>query len=79
MIASLNFSPSTNLLPIRRLNLAIGQGAAVRAAWLRFPSFTLEPLEQVYRRIDPTTYRYESAGGRFVAELQVNDSGLVTL
>lgn len=75
----LNFSPSTNLLPIRRLNLAIGQGAAVRAAWLRFPGFTLEPLEQFYRRIDPTTYRYESAGGRFVAELQVNDVGLVTL
>lgn len=74
----LNFSPSTNLLPIRRLNLAIGQGADVRAAWLRFPSFTLEPLEQSYRRIDVATYRYESAGGRFVAELQVNDSGFVT-
>jgi hypothetical protein len=74
----LNFSPSTNLLPIRRLNLAIGQGAAVRAAWLRFPSFNLEPLEQLYRRIDLATYRYESAGGRFVAELRVNDSGLVT-
>lgn len=40
----LNFSPSTNLLPIRRLNLAIGAQADVRAAWLRFPSFTLEPL-----------------------------------
>jgi uncharacterized protein len=51
----------------------------VRAAWLRFPSFTLEPLEQVYHRVDLATYRYESAGGRFVAELQVNDSGLVTL
>ena len=75
----LNFSPSTNLLPIRRLNLAIGQEAEVRAAWLRFPSFTLEPLEQCYRRIDSTTYRYESAGGRFVVELQVNNSGFVTL
>jgi uncharacterized protein len=74
----LNFSPSTNLLPIRRLNLAVGQRAEVRAAWLRFPSFTLEPLEQVYHRVGPATYRYESAGGRFVAELQVNDSGLVT-
>ncbi|MCI0423784.1 MAG: putative glycolipid-binding domain-containing protein, partial [Acidobacteria bacterium] len=61
----LNFSPSTNLLPIRRLGLAIGQEAEVRAAWLRFPGFTLEPLAQVYRRIDVATYRYESAGGRF--------------
>lgn len=74
----LNFSPSTNLLPIRRLGLAIGQEAVARAAWLRFPSFTLEPLEHLYRRIDATTYRYESAGGRFVTELQVNAAGFVT-
>jgi len=74
----LNFSPSTNLLPIRRLGLAVGQEATVRAAWLRFPSFTLEPLEQLYRRIDAVTYRYESAGGRFVTELQVNAAGFVT-
>jgi uncharacterized protein len=32
----LNFSPSMNLLPIRRLSLGVGQGAEVRAAWLRF-------------------------------------------
>jgi hypothetical protein len=74
----LNFSPSTNLLPIRRLGLAVGQEAQVRAAWLRFPSFTLEPLEQIYRRLNATTYRYESAGGKFVAELQVNAAGFVT-
>ena len=74
----LNFSPSTNRLPIRRLGLAIGQEAQVRAAWLRFPSFTLEPLEQIYRRLNATTYRYESAGGKFVAELQVNAAGFVT-
>ncbi len=74
----LNFSPSTNLLPIRRLGLAIGQEAEMRAAWLRFPDFTLEPLEQLYRRIDVAAYRYQSAGGRFVAELQVNAAGFVT-
>lgn len=74
----LNFSPSTNLLPIRRLGLAIGEEAKVNAAWLRFPGFTLEPLEQLYRRIDRTTYRYESAGGKFVAELRVNTAGFVT-
>lgn len=74
----LNFSPSTNLLPIRRLDLAIGQGAGVRAAWLRFPGFTLEPLDQLYRRIAPATYRYESAGGKFVTELQVTAVGFVT-
>jgi len=74
----LNFSPSTNLLPIRRLQLEVGQEAEVQAAWLRFPSFELEPLAQRYRRLDETTYRYESAGGRFVTVLQVNAAGLVT-
>lgn len=73
----LNFSPSTNLLPIRRLVLGIGQAAEVRAAWLRFPNFTLEPLMQSYRRIDISKYRYESAGGRFVRDLEVNATGFV--
>jgi uncharacterized protein len=75
----LNFSPSTNLLPIRRLGLAVGQQAAVRAAWLRFPGFVLEPLEQIYQHVAEGTYRYESAGGRFVRELSVNGTGFVTL
>jgi hypothetical protein len=75
----LNFSPSTNLLPIRRLRLAVGQEAQVQAAWLRFPGFTLEPLDQRYRRLDATTYRYERAGGAFTADLHVNTAGFVTL
>ena len=74
----LAFSPSTNLLPIRRVPLAIGQEAQVRAAWLRFPGFTLEPFEQTYRRLDERTYRYESAGGAFMADLVVDDAGMVT-
>ena len=74
----LNFSPSTNLLPIRRLDLAVGQEAPVRAAWLRFPTFTLEPLEQLYRRTGNSHYRYESAGGEFTADLEVDASGLIT-
>jgi uncharacterized protein len=73
----LNFSPSTNLIPIRRLNLAIGEMAEVKAAWLRFPSFTLETLSQKYHRLDESTYGYESGGGQFAAELKVNQSGFV--
>jgi hypothetical protein len=74
----LNFSPFTNTLPIRRLALKVGEAAPVRAAWLRFPSFALEPLEQSYERLDKNLYRYESAGGRFVASVGVDDHGLVT-
>jgi len=73
----LGFSPSTNLLPIRRLNLAIGEQAAVRAAWVRFPDFSLEVLDQTYTRLADSKYLYESAGGEFRRELTVNSDGWV--
>ena len=73
----LEFSGSTNLLPLRRLKLAIGQTAPVRSAWLRFPSFALEPLEQTYQRTSETSYHYQ-AGNWFTTDLQVNPIGLVT-
>lgn len=74
----LGFSPSTNLLPIRRLSLSVGDCAHVNAAWLPFPSLVFEVLPQVYRREGETTYRYESRGGTFVRLLEVNAVGFVT-
>ena len=74
----LNFSPITNLLPLRRLDLKDGEANRVRAAWLRFPSFKLERLDQSYTRIDDATVRYESRDGEFVRDLKVNKAGLVT-
>jgi hypothetical protein len=73
----LNFSPSTNTLPIRRLKLEIGQSAEVTAAWLRFPSFALQPLEQEYTRTGEETYRYRNRASGFTAELRVSAHGLV--
>jgi hypothetical protein len=73
----LNFSPSTNLLPIRRLKLEPGEEAEASAAWLRFPEFTLERLDQVYTRTGLTSYQYGSADGEFSAELEVNATGFV--
>jgi hypothetical protein len=74
----LNFSPATNLLPIRRLRLNVGDEVAATAAWLRFPDFRLEPLAQSYRRISGAGYCYESGGGEFVTQLSVNEVGFVT-
>ena len=73
----LNFSPCTNTLPIRRLQLKVGQSAIVGAAWLRFPEFTLERLEQVYTRTGDLTYRYESRDGAFRRDLAVDAQGIV--
>jgi hypothetical protein len=74
----LGFSPVTNTLPIRRLDPAVGEAVAVTAAWVRFPELTIEPLPQRYIRLAERRYRYESAGGAFVAEIEVDDLGLVT-
>lgn len=74
----LGFSPSTNLLPIRRLALEVGGTAAVNAAWLPFPALTFQLLPQFYKREGERSWLYESAGGRFKRTIEVDDAGLVT-
>ena len=73
--ADLEWSPSTNTLPIRRLGLEVGEARAVTAAWLRFPSLDLERLDQSYERLAETRYRYRS--GLFTADLTADDDGMV--
>ena len=73
----LEFSPCTNTLPIRRLGLAVGEAAPVRTAWVRFPGFRLELFEQVYTRLEEARYRFESADGEFVRNLEVDADGLI--
>jgi hypothetical protein len=71
----LGCSPSTNTLPIRRLQLGIGRSRTIRAAWVRFPELTVEKASQTYQRLGEHTYRYTS--GSFEADLVVDDDGVV--
>jgi len=74
----LGWSPSTNTVAIRRLGLAVGaRSEPLTMAWVRFPQLTVELLPQSYERLDAGTYRYESRGGGFQADLSVDDDGLV--
>ncbi len=74
----LGWSPSTNTLPIRRLEMAVdGKSGEIVAAWVRFPELVLEPLPQEYVRLSERTYRYSSRGGAFTADLLVDENGLV--
>jgi hypothetical protein len=75
----LGFTPATNTLPIRRLALAVGETAAVRSAWLRFPELRLERLEQTYRRESEQVYRYVAQvdGEPFSARLDTDAVGRV--
>ena len=71
----LEWSPSTNTLPIRRLVLAPGETKSVTAAWVRCPSLDVERLEQSYERLADRRYRYRA--GHFTADLVVDDDGMV--
>ena len=74
----LAFSPSTNTLAIRRLNLTVGGSGDLRAAWLPFPELRPRPLDQRYTRLADRRYRFESSSLSFMAELEVEAHGLVT-
>ncbi|MFO7293600.1 MAG: putative glycolipid-binding domain-containing protein [Actinomycetes bacterium] len=71
----LGISPATNTLPIRRLDLEVGELAHLEAGWVRFPAMTVEPLAQTYERIGPRMYRYTSPG--FQRDIEVDDAGVV--
>ncbi|MFT3836871.1 MAG: putative glycolipid-binding domain-containing protein [Myxococcaceae bacterium] len=74
----LSLTPSTNTLPLRRLQLPVGASSGeVRAAWVRFPELTVEVLSQEYRRESEHVYRYRSGQLEFEARLEVDDEQLV--
>jgi hypothetical protein len=71
----LGVTPATNTLPIRRLELKVGESKKIIAAWVKFPGLEIQPLAQTYTRLSENRYRYESPG--FSAELHVDELGLV--
>lgn len=72
----LEITPSTNMLPIRRLGLRVGGSAEIQATWIRFPDLSIEPLRQVYTRTGENLYHYESGNNGFEAEIEVDNLGL---
>lgn len=73
----LGFTPATNLLQIRRIALAKGQGADVPVAWLDVPAGTLALLAQRYERRSGTTYWYEAPRFEYAGLLEVDAAGFI--
>lgn len=71
----IEWSPSTNTLPIRRLDQAPGTTSWLTAVWIRLPGLSVEPLEQSYERLSERRFRYRA--GDFTADLEVDDKGWV--
>jgi hypothetical protein len=56
----LGWTPATNTVPIRRLDLEIGDTATIVASWVRFPELDVIANEQQYTRLAPDRWRYRS-------------------
>ena len=71
----LSFTPATNMLPIRRLGLVVGEEAEIDVVWLVWPELRFVRAHQRYARIAKDRYRYTQDD--FEAELTVDELGLV--
>lgn len=76
--ADLGTTPLTNTLPVRRLELAEGQTAEIRVAFVDVPSLDVFAVTQRYTRLDSLRYRYEGYPEGFSAQVEVDADGLVT-
>lgn len=72
----LGWTPATNILPLRRRPVAIGESVTTRAAWVRFPDLDVVEATQTYIRSTADTVIYRST--TFEAVLQVTRAGIVT-
>ncbi len=71
-------SPFTNTFPIRRLGLADGERAEIRALYIEAPALEPRSMRQAYTRLDASHYLYENLeGSAFKAVLLVDEQGLV--
>lgn len=71
-------TPLTNTLPLRRLDLEEGVAQGATVAYVSIPDLAVSPVRQRYTRLaGPGRYRYENLENGFVADLTVDDDGLV--
>ncbi|VTU33445.1 putative glycolipid-binding domain-containing protein [Variovorax sp. RA8] len=74
----LGFTPATNLLPLRRLNLQVGESAEAPAAWLDLDNEDLSALAQHYERRSEAEYWYQSPRFDYEGLLVTVPEGFVT-
>jgi uncharacterized protein len=77
----LESSALTNALPVRRLELGVGEEADAPAAYVHATDLNVERLEQHYKRLEDRDgkecYRYTAPRFRFECELIYDEFGLV--
>lgn len=75
----ISVTPFTNTLPLRRLRLGQGQSSEILVVYVPVPSLAMTTDRQRYTRLGKHRYRYESVDSDFTRDIEVDDSGLVTV
>ena len=74
-------TPFTNTLPIRRLNLKVGEAKEISVVYVGLPGLVISRFEQRYTCLSLNEnggmYRYENVKSDFTADLTVDTDGLV--
>ena len=70
-------TPFTNTLPIRRLQLEVGQTQEIRVLYLDVLAREFKPVRQKYHRLSGSQYQYENVPNDFEAVITVDGDGLV--
>ena len=70
-------TPFSNTLPVRRLDLEVGETRDIVTAYIDVPSLHVTPDPQRYTRVEPNVYRYESLDSDFVRDVEGDDEGFV--
>lgn len=74
----IQWSPLTNMLPIRRMKLQPGQEESIRVVYFPLPGLDIGVWEERYTGVDERTVRYASVTTDFQQDLTVDAEGFVT-
>ena len=73
----ISVSPFSNTLPIRRMQLTVGESVDIVTAYVTLPDLAVTTDPQRYTRVSETEYLYESRDSDFRRTISVDEGGLV--
>jgi hypothetical protein len=73
----ISFSPLTNTIPIRRLNLKAGESAEIDVLYFDLANNSVDVRKQRYTRLSADRYKFETVPKDFEAVIEVDDNSFV--
>jgi len=74
----ISLTPFTNSLPVNRLKLKIGEENLIEVVYFDILNREVNPVQQRYKKLDDTSYRFQTVPSDFEAIITFDNKGLVT-